>query len=297
MAFQPDDTTKLTETPPRTYAPRTTRKRACLIQYSGEPLGRRYPLDTPEVTIGRALDNGIVLSDASVSRLHAKLTAVGNAFDVEDLGSRNGTFVNSERVQARTLLRDGEILRIGKVLLKCFAYDSVENIFHDKIYRMATIDAGTQVFNKMYLLETLDTEFNNSHGNARPLSVIYYDLDYFKRVNDVHGHRCGDYVLRESAKVAKSCVRQEDVLARYGGEEFVIVLPNADGNTAAALAERIRSAVEQHPFAFEGKPLKQTISIGVSELQPEFKTCQDLLDDADRKLYQSKNAGRNRVVR
>ena len=91
-------------------------------------------------------------------------------------------------------------------------------------------------------------------------------------------------------------MRKEDVLARYGGEEFVVVLPNSDVNTAAELAERIRKAIEAHPFVFEGKSLNQTISIGVSEMRAAFDNYSDLLADADRKLYQSKNAGRNRIT-
>ena len=91
-------------------------------------------------------------------------------------------------------------------------------------------------------------------------------------------------------------MRAEDILARFGGEEFVAILPGTDGNTAAGLAERIRKAIEDYEFMFDGKRLKQTISMGVSENHSSFKTYTDLLNDADRKLYQSKHAGRNRVT-
>ena len=273
-----------------------TRSRACLIQYSGDALGRRFLLDAPEITIGRAPTSGIVIPDDSVSREHAKILSSDDATAVEDLGSSNGTFINGTRVQSRTTMRDGDILKAGSILLKFFANDNIESAFHDKIYRMATVDAGTQLFNKKYLLETLESEFELSRVYGRPLSVIYYDLDLFKKVNDTHGHNCGDYILRECAQVAKTCMRAEDILARFGGEEFVAILPNADGRTAAELAERIRKAVEDYEFVFEGKPLKQTISVGVSENRPAFKSAADLLDDADHKLYQSKNAGRNRVT-
>jgi len=239
---------------------------------------------------------GILLADDSVSREHAKVISGGNTVAVEDLGSSNGTFIHDQRVSSRTTLQNGDMLRLGNILLKFFAQDNIESAFHDKIYRMATIDAGTQLFNKKYLLETLESEFRLSRIYGRPLSVIYYDLDFFKKVNDTHGHGCGDYILRESAQVVKSCMRTEDILGRFGGEEFVAILPGADGRTAAELAERIRKSMEDYEFIFDNKKLKQTISIGVAENRREFKSHTDLLDDADRKLYQSKDLGRNRVT-
>ncbi len=296
MEYKADITTRVATGLNRTFTREPTRTRPCLIQYSGDALGRRYFLDEPEVAIGRAATNTIVIADGGVSRVHARCIGIGETIELEDLGSRNGTFINDRRLQSRMLLRDGDVVRLGTVLLKFFARDNFENAFHDKIYRMATIDAGTEVFNRSYLLDTLEAEFKFSRIQNRPLSLIYYDLDFFKNVNDVHGHSCGDYVLRESAQVAKSCVRKEDVIGRYGGEEFVVVLPVADGPVAVELAERIRKAIAAHVFVFEGKSLNQTVSIGVSENRPEYQTYQELLDDADRKLYQSKNAGRNRVT-
>jgi diguanylate cyclase (GGDEF)-like protein len=259
-------------------------------------LGRRYFFQAPEFTIGRAPGSGIVVLDVSVSRDHAKCYVRLKTVEIEDLGSRNGTFINDVPVEQRTALQDGDIVRLGSVMFKYFAHDNLENVFHDKIYRMATIDAGTQIFNRNYLLEALESEFTFSRAYDRPLAIIYYDLDFFKRINDAHGHSCGDFVLSESAQVAKTCVRKDDIIGRLGGEEFLVVLPNADGATARELAERIRAAVEAHRFVFEGKSLSVTLSIGVSEIKPAFKSYKDLLDDADRKLYQSKNTGRNRVT-
>lgn len=272
------------------------RNRASLIQYSGETLGRRFLLEAPETIIGRAPDAAIFLPDDSVSREHAKIFARGDVIEVEDLGSSNGTYIHHKRIKSRTPLRDGEILRVGTVLLKFFAHENIESAFHDKIYRLAYLDADTQLYNKKYLLETLDSEFRLCRGYGRALSLIYYDLDLFKAVNDVHGHNCGDFILRESAKIAKSCMRTTDILARFGGEEFVAILPNADNAIALELAERMRKAIEDYQFVFDGKKIKLTISIGISESRPSFKTYTDLLDDADRKLYQSKNAGRNRTT-
>jgi two-component system, cell cycle response regulator len=297
MATKPDIATRITDGNARASVTRApTPSRACLIQYSGEALGRRFLLDAPEVTIGRALEAGICIPDSSVSREHAKIISAGNTIALEDNGSSNGTFINSQRISARTPLENGDMLRLGAIMFKFFAQDNIESAFHDNIYRMATIDAGTQLFNKKYLLETLESEFRLCRVYGRPLSVIYYDLDFFKKVNDMHGHNCGDYILRECAQVAKSCMRSDDILARFGGEEFVAVLPGADSALAVELAERIRRTVANHEFVFEEKRLTQTISMGVSELQARFKTATELLEDADKKLYQSKHNGRDRVT-
>jgi diguanylate cyclase (GGDEF)-like protein len=152
------------------------------------------------------------------------------------------------------------------------------------------------VFNKGYLLESLDASFAQSRVQGKPCSVIYFDLDFFKKVNDTHGHSCGDFILREAAQLAKSCMRSEDVVGRYGGEEFVVVLSDCDVRLAAALAERLRKAMESHDFVYGGKSLKQTVSIGVSEIRSDFASPRELLDNADQKLYQSKHSGRNRVT-
>ncbi len=297
MSSSPDDLpTRITLGAQLPVRRTSSRNRACLIQYNGARLGQRYLLDMPEITIGRQAANDFTIDDDSVSRTHARITSSGSTVTIEDLRSSNGTFVQNKPVKSRATIADGDILRVGNILLKFFANDNIENVFHDKIYRMATIDAGTKLFNKTYLLETLDSEFRYCRIHKRPLSVIYYDLDFFKRVNDTHGHICGDYILSESAQIVKTCMRKEDILARYGGEEFVAVLPGAEVGIAGELAERIRKSVECYDFEFEGKRLEQTISMGVSELHPSFKSSLDLLKDADRKLYLSKNSGRNQVT-
>jgi diguanylate cyclase (GGDEF)-like protein len=125
-------------------------------------------------------------------------------------------------------------------------------------------------------------------------------LDHFKKVNDTLGHNGGDVVLRETASICKGAIRKNDVLGRYGGEEFVIILPDTDQRTAAELAERLRIAVEGHVFKIDvdGRSVnhRQTMSMGVSQLTPDMQTMESFLESADRKLYQSKQTGRNKVT-
>lgn len=273
-----------------------TRKRPCLIQYTGDALGRRFLFDAAETTLGRAPRNGFVIVDDSVSRAHVVCRVVDDGVEIEDRDSRNGTYVNDVRIDRPVTLQNGDIVRLGSVLFKFFAYDNIENAFHDQIYRLATVDTTTDTFNKSYLIQTLESELAHCRSYGRPLSVIYYDLDFFKKVNDEHGHGCGDYVLRETCRIAKACVRKDDVVGRLGGEEFVVVLPNADSIAGVELAERIRGSVETHAFSFDGKSLRQTVSMGVAQARVDMEHYLTLLNEADRFLYESKRSGRNRVT-
>ncbi len=269
---------------------------ACLVQYSGTNLGKRYVLDQKEMTLGRAPTVDIVVNEQSVSRTHAQCLLQGEEVYVSDLGSSNGTFINDKKLAGKQVLRDGDIIRIGNIVFKFFAQGNVENVFHDKIYRMATIDGGTNTFNKKYLLEAIESEFKFSRAYGRPLSLIYFDLDFFKKVNDTYGHGVGDGILRDTASLVKSVVRKDDIFCRYGGEEFVILLPSTDAKTAYELAERIRATFEQHRFEIQGHVIKQTLSMGVSQLNAKMNSTESFLEDADKKLYQSKQNGRNRVT-
>lgn len=299
-----DDKTIIAESPSFTHTLLPKRKNACLVQYSGAKLGKRYLLSEQQSVVGRSPSVNIIINEASVSRQHARFVLIPEGVAVEDMGSSNGTFVNDVRTQGAVSLADGDIVRLGTVLLKFFAHDNVESVMHDKIYRMATIDAGTQIFNKQYLIDTLEAEFKFSRTYNRDLSIVYYDLDHFKPVNDSYGHNAGDFVLKESATLVKSAVRREDTLGRFGGEEFVIILPNTDSKVASELAERIRAKHEAHEFLIEidenGKKRKvkhrQTISMGVAQLRSNISSPQEFLEVADKKLYNSKQTGRNRVT-
>jgi diguanylate cyclase (GGDEF)-like protein len=276
------------------------RKAACLIQYNGANLGKRIQLSEQRIVVGRTPESHLVINEASVSRQHAAISSSMAGFEIEDLGSSNGTFINDVKVNGKTLLKDGDMIRLGTILFRFFASDNAESIMADKIYRMATIDAGTDIFNKKYLLDALESEMKFARQYKRPLSIIYYDLDHFKKVNDTLGHNGGDVVLRETATICKSAIRKNDVVGRYGGEELVFILPDTDQLTAADLAERLRIAVESHVFKIDvdGRTVnhRQTMSLGVSQLTPDMQTIESFLESADRKLYQSKQSGRNKVT-
>jgi two-component system, cell cycle response regulator len=276
------------------------RRRPCIVQFSGTDLGRPYFLKDKETVLGREPRSGIRLNELKVSRRHAKISITKNGVFIEDLRSANGTFVNGAPLSDPAKLRDGDMITIGPAAFKYFAPGNVEQLFHDKLYRQATIDAKTGVFNDKYLLTTLRSEIEMSKNFRRDLSIIIYDLDHFKKVNDRFGHLFGDHVLKVTAQVVCHIVRKNDVVCRYGGEEFVVVLPETDLHLAVSLAERVRRALEQTQFPVTVSRKKhvhvQTMSLGVAQMSPGKDTLESLLKAADSKLYKAKRGGRNRVA-
>lgn len=269
---------------------------ACLIIIRGTPQGHRFFMTLSEMTIGRDPSVEITLADQSISRKHAKLTKEGNHVRLTDLKSSNGTFVNDKRIDT-VLLQKEDMIKIGSSILKFLPAGELEILFYGNLGSAAHQDPLTRIYNKGYLLEALDAEFKRAKALHTDFSVLFFDLDHFKKVNDTYGHDAGDYVLQEFASLVRTgYLRPKDVFARYGGEEFVILLANTNGKAAGELAEKIRSAVETHAFIYEGKRLPITTSLGVAELRTDIESAQTLLKRADKALYAAKTSGRNRVV-
>jgi diguanylate cyclase (GGDEF)-like protein len=267
---------------------------ACVVVIYGPELGKKYNLDGPSLIIGRSSKCDIQIDQESVSRNHAKIVNNGQSVMIRDLGSTNGTVVN-DKPQTEIILRDGDLITIGRTILKFITGDNIENAYHEEIYRLTTVDGLTQTYNKRYFLETLEREISRAARYQRALSLIMFDLDHFKNVNDTHGHLAGDYVLKHLAQVIANRIRREDVLARYGGEEFSIILPEIERDNAVFFADKIRRLVERTPFTFENRTLPITISVGVATWAPDVTNPADLIRRADERLYEAKAAGRNCV--
>ncbi len=273
-------------------------KDACLVHIypSGTAMGTRHLIDGEQVVLGRGDDCDIIVNDHSVSRRHTRFDLVFGTYLATDLGSTNGTFIN-DKAADRTPLADGDYLRVGNCLFRFLAGGNVEADYHEELYRLAIVDPLTSLHNKRYLLDYLDRELARSARHGRPLSLILFDIDHFKSINDTLGHLAGDLALRELARCLKLEICQDELLARYGGEEFVAVLTETDHREAAEVAERFRLSVERHPFAFDGQPFRVTISLGVASTPAgDVLPPQELIRHADERLYQAKRDGRNRVV-
>jgi len=193
-------------------------------------------------------------------------------------------------------LRDGDQVRIGRAILKFMTGENIEVHYHEEIYRLMTVDGLTQVFNRRYFNEALEREVNRSQRYERALSLIVFDIDHFKRVNDTHGHLAGDNLLRQIATAVKPKLRREDIFARTGGEEFGILLPEITLDGARVTAEKVRRIVEQTPLKVDQQLVPVTISLGCAQLGAGDQTADDLYKRADERLYEAKQGGRNRVA-
>jgi diguanylate cyclase (GGDEF)-like protein len=269
---------------------------SCLVAIYGPVLGKRYVLAEEEFTIGRDVKNNIVVDLDNVSRRHAKIiTKEGGTF-VADLGSTNGTYLNGKEVVEETALRSGDYVKVGGSIFKFLSGGDIESQYHEEIYQLTIVDGLTQINNKRYFLEYLEREMGRCHRYNRALSLIMFDIDHFKRINDSNGHLAGDYVLRELAGIVRPKIRKEECFARYGGEEFSIVMPEAGPENARRFAEKVRRMVADHPFTFEQKKIEVTISLGVADMTGETTEPLQFIKVADQNLYRAKKLGRNRVV-
>jgi two-component system, cell cycle response regulator len=163
---------------------------------------------------------------------------------------------------------------------------------------MAITDGLTGLHNRRYMESHLATLVEQSAARVKPLTVLVLDIDYFKSVNDTHGHHAGDDVLREFAQRLKKSIRGIDLACRYGGEEFVVVMPDTDLAIATMVAERLRRRIASEPFSIdEGKAAVEiTISVGLATRTTNDDTAANILKRADQALYRAKRDGRNRVV-
>jgi two-component system cell cycle response regulator len=272
---------------------------ACLIIIRGQPQGHRFFLTQPEMVVGRDASADIAVSDQSISRKHARVTQVDGKVLLSDLGSSNGTFVNDKKLEpgSSVVLAKEDMIKLGNSIFKYLPAGELEILFYGNLGLAAHTDPMTRIYNKGYLTEALEAEFKRAKALHNELSLIFMDIDHFKRVNDKFGHDAGDYVLKEfTALIRTGHLRPKDIFARYGGEEFVVLLAATNAKAANDLAERIRSAIESHVFTYDGQRIPVTTSLGIAELSSEIESATTLLKLADRALYQAKQSGRNRSV-
>lgn len=259
-------------------------------------LGRRIRIEKEAISIGRHESNTLLLDQDDISRRHAEVSLRNGVFYVRDLDSRNGTLVNDSVLRSgERPLVDGDRIQVGPTHLK-FIQSETEDKFHEVIYKLKVEDALTRIHNKRYMTEFLEREVSRAARHRTALSLIMFDLDFFKQINDTWGHLAGDAVLREVAALVKSLARVEDCFARYGGEEFAFVVPGVPLQNAAVLAEKIRSCVESHAFIWNGHRMPVTVSLGAAELPPGETDLLQLIRLADEYLYEAKRGGRNCVV-
>lgn len=292
-----DEKTRVTQVVQKPTREEGTGNDCLVVIYAPEPglLGKRFVLDRALLRVGRGADNTVVLEGDSVSRRHARFEKRGTRWHVIDQNSTNGTYLNEQLVVGEQVLNNGDRVKIGPAILKFLSGADAEAKYHEEIYRMTIVDGLTQIHNKRYLFEVLDRECMRARRHERPLSVVMFDIDHFKKINDHFGHLAGDHVLRELARICQDRIRRDETFARYGGEEFTVVLPETPLEGAINLADDLRSRTETNEFVFQGERIPLTISLGCAQLADTDKTAVDLVQRADEKLYEAKRSGRNRV--
>jgi two-component system cell cycle response regulator len=271
----------------------------CIVIISGKMAGRLFKLSPGATVIGRGTDTTIRVEDEGISRRHVQvtLTSEGKVF-AEDMGSTNGTIVNNEKTSGRTELKNGDRIELGSTTILKFSYtDTVEEEYQRNLYDSATRDPMTGAYNKKFFVDRLTTEFAYSSRHTVDLSMCMLDIDFFKKVNDTHGHPAGDAILKHFAALVVGQIRGEDIFCRYGGEEFTLILRQTTSREAFGLADRVRKTLEAKVCTFDGKAIPVTCSIGVATHRGNrYTSAEQLLKAADEALYKSKQGGRNRVT-
>jgi diguanylate cyclase (GGDEF)-like protein len=269
--------------------------RFILLEIYGANLGKRRDIDDDSIVIGRGDNANIIVNDPSVSRNHMRIFKKDKVFYAEDLGSTNRTYVNEDEIIGIKRLENGDRIKIGNTIFKFISSHDMEAEYYDQLYQFSIRDGLTGLYNRKSFDDKLDSEFTRSKRYGHSLSLVIIDIDYFKQVNDTYGHLAGDAVLTNISKLFGRFFRSVDFIARYGGEEFAIILPETPINGAVLTTERIRIALSQNEVYVNQHTITVTISAGIAEYKPELKSPTELIAAADKKLYEAKNNGRNRV--
>ena len=200
--------------------------------------------------------------------------------------------IHSQAEQVELVNESNQIFYLTNLL--GFTSVALENL---TLHRRTTIDTLTGLYSRYYFEKALENEMSRAVRYRTSFSLIMLDIDHFKNVNDTYGHPQGDIILKELAELINLSIRHADFAARYGGEEFTIILPETDLYESGYVAERLRIKVDEYPFTINASQLHITVSLGVSEFSAEPCSAPlDLIDRADKALYESKKMGRNRVT-
>ena len=162
--------------------------------------------------------------------------------------------------------------------------------------QMTNHDNLTSLYNRVYAENQIEFEFNKAKRYGNIFSIVFFDIDRFKDINDTYGHLAGDEVLIKISETVKNQLRSSDILGRYGGEEFLILLPETNLESASALSQRVRQKIERTTTYFQKTPIKVTVSLGVVQFRPDIKNYLQMIHEADVALYHSKQNGRNAVT-
>jgi len=271
-------------------------RRPYLIIIAGTQVGQLHKVVKGRTVVGRSPDADIRIVDDGISREHVEILLEGETVRVRDLGSTNGTYRNGAPLEAGELT-DGDKISLGSTTILKFTYqDRIDEDYEQRFYRSALLDGLTKALKREFFLERLDGEVAFSLRHASPLTLILWDLDHFKAVNDHHGHPVGDLILAATAQAVTRAIRREDAFGRYGGEEFALSCRATSLDGALRTAERLRKAIEGTVVDIGSASVGVTASFGVATCPGQgIATLAELIAAADAAMYRAKAAGRNRI--
>jgi len=249
------------------------------------------------MSIGRSPESSILLDDDLVSWNHCSIINLNGNISLRDNNSRNGVFVDGERVEYCDL-NVGSNIQIGDTVLKLELLSDMEVESRQSLYNRANVDLLTGAYNRHYFQENARLEISLSRREHTSFKLVMFDIDLFKGINDKYGHLAGDYVLNEVANIIRNSIRDYDMLCRYGGEEFILLLRGAISLAdTEKLCERIRRQIEERHFEYGGLSINLTISIGACYQEDVLDlSLEDIIYKADMALYESKKCGRNKIT-
>ena len=262
-----------------------------------ELVGRYWKIeDNKKIIIGRNRKCDISIQNLSISKKHLRLRSDGFNFFVEDQKSTNGTFINDKQIKARKVIKleDNSKVKLGNIVFKFLNKGNPEIISMIENFEKVSRDPLTGVGNKFMLDRRAKEIFTQSKTCNTPMSLIMFDIDHFKKVNDTYGHLAGDFILKEMVQLTKSCFRSNDLFIRCGGEEFCIIMQSLIDRAESAI-ENARKKLEAELFKYKEHNIKITISAGVTCQKRMDKRWREIYERADKLLYKAKTTGRNKV--
>lgn len=258
-------------------------------------IGLRRALHQDLVIVGRDDAADLTVARSSISRRHAELRRIRETgeWELADMGSTNGTFVNDEEVEDATLV-NGDHVQFGDAIFKFVLGTS--SAYHDKVYSLMVLDGPTSIYNQRYFFSHVDRQMSKAQQVKSDMALVIIDIDWFTELNELRGQQCGEAVLRVLARRIIGQIKGFHIAARIGGEEFAVFLPGAELDDALELAERIRKTVNNERFTFEGNDFDVSVSAGVAASAEGELAAAQLIEEAKKQLKSAKENGRNCIA-
>lgn len=274
-----------------------------LIVMEGGNNRNRYPLIKSEINIGRDLDCDIPVSDSKISRKHAKIDYI-NLDDEDrstpkiiltDLGSRNGTYVNDQKV-SQIELRDQDKIKIGSFVFCFFLRDEASADVDEILIRPEKADPISGLGSREFFHSELQRSFDRARCYFRGLSIILFEIDDFRKISETYGTEQGLSLMGEVGDLVRDHCRPIDIAARHGLTQFAIILPETGREVALVQAERLRHRFQAYPFLSQETAIGLTISAGVAKMVNSMRNPNDLIEAAETALASAQQSGRNQVL-